>query len=95
MTAQELLEEFGLEIDDVRWYLASGLAQTLVGHREHVSELVRYIWSGRLEDELYHMEERFLADIEAKLRNRRMDEPHARELMQDIRAARRARPSGK
>ena len=91
MTIEELLDEYGLEISDVRWYLALTMAQSLLEHRDNARELIHNIWSGRLEAELYQMEERFMADIQTKLDQRRMDEHQLRELLQEIRAARSSR----
>ena len=53
---RELLQEYDLEIDDVRWYLASTQADRILSYRESKRELIRLIWSGSLEGELYDMQ---------------------------------------
>ena len=60
---RELMHEYDLEIDDVRWYLAAMQAERLLSYRENKRELIRLIWSGSLEGELYDMEERFLGEL--------------------------------
>jgi hypothetical protein len=95
MTLAGLLKERGLEVDDVRWYLSVLLAQRLLQHRESPSELVRLVWSGRLEAELYHMEERFLEELERKVSSGVADEHRVREIMSEIETQKRSRHSGR
>jgi hypothetical protein len=91
VSVEELLEEYALEATDVRWYLALTEAQSLMEYRDNVRDLVHHIWSGRLEEDLYQMEDRFLAGLQEKADQRRMDEHELREVMQEIRAARSGR----
>jgi hypothetical protein len=91
MKVSEMLAERGLEIDDVRWYLASTLAGRLLEHRSRRTELVRLIWSGKLEAELYRAEERFLEELQRKADAGAADEPALREIIGEITAERRKR----
>ena len=52
-----MLEEYNLELDDVRWYCAALLAERLLSYKDNKKDLIRFIWSGELEGELYNMEE--------------------------------------
>jgi len=86
-----LMQEFDLEIDDIRWYLAAIQADRLLSYRENKRELVRLIWSGSLEGELYDMEERFLAELQNRLDRGSRDEVQVRSLLREIVASREKR----
>ena len=91
MKIQEVLADHGLEIDDVRWYLATQMAARLLGYKSHTAELARLIWSGKLEAELYHAEERFLAELDHKLAASVADEQTVREVAREIEREKRKR----
>lgn len=84
MKVKALLEEYDLELTDVRWYLSAQLADRLLGYKDHRDDLIRYIWSGELESELYNMEERFIADLQDEIDRNLRDEAHLRALMTEI-----------
>lgn len=79
MSVRRLLEEYDLSIDDVRWYLASRIAESLVSQLETPDEITRRIWSGVLEAELYDLEERFLTGLQDEIDRNLTDEAHVRE----------------
>ena len=80
------MEEYDLTLDDVRWYLASRLAASLLGQgKEEPDQLTRRIWSGALEGELYAMEERFLASLQEELDRRLTDEAAVRDQLERVR----------
>jgi hypothetical protein len=81
---QDLLAEYELEIDDVRWYLSAVTAERILALKDHRHELIRYIWSGSLGDDLYDQEERFLAGMQNNLDSGIADEVAARETMKEI-----------
>jgi len=87
----ELLRELDLEIDDVRWYLALSQADRLLQYKQQRRELARLIWSGKLEAELYEMEERLLQELQAKLDRGTRDEAQVRALLREVRAESAAR----
>ena len=84
MEIRRLLDEYNLEVDDVRWYLSHQNAARLLEYRDKQKELCRLIWSGRLEADLYRMEERFLAELQEKLDTRRADESEVRKILLEI-----------
>lgn len=90
MRIAELLRELDLEIDDVRWYLAQAQADRLLQYKQRRRELAHLIWSGKLEAELYEMEERFLHELQAKLDRGTRDEAQVRALLREV-VAERAR----
>jgi hypothetical protein len=84
MKVTEILAEHGLEIDDVRWYLAALLSTRLLAYRDEPAELTRLIWSGKLEADLYDAEERFLRELDRKLDSSRADEHTVTEIVREI-----------
>lgn len=84
MTVYELLDEQGLGIDDVRWYLAALQADRLLSYKDHPHALAHLLWSGELESDLYEMEERFLAEQQEKLERGRTDEAQVHQTIREI-----------
>ena len=91
MKVTDFLATQGLEIDDVRWYLAVLLTSRLLSHKTRPAELTRLIWSGKLEAELYNAEERFLEELQRKADSGRMDEHGLREVAREIAVEKRRR----
>lgn len=91
MNSKQLLEEFDLELDDVRWYLSIQQAEDILSHYQQPLSLIRKIWDKQLEADLYDMEERFLADIDRALTQGTVDEIKIRQRFKEIRAAKRRR----
>jgi hypothetical protein len=85
------MQEYDLEIDDIRWYLSSLQAERLLSYREKKRELTRLIWSGSLEGDLYDMEERFLAELQNRLDRGSRDEIQVREILREVAASRENR----
>jgi predicted transcriptional regulator len=88
---RELMQEYDLEIDDLRWHLSTLQAERLLSYREKKRELIRLIWSGSLEGELYDMEERFLAELQNRLDKGSRDEIQVREILKEVVASREMR----
>jgi len=84
VTVQELLEEYGFEIDDIRWYLAVLTADRMFTYRDRPEELARLVWSGALEKDLYNMEERFLEQLQSDLDRNQTDEAHVRQILAEV-----------
>ncbi len=93
MRIRDLLDEYQLSMDDVRWYLSKVMTDRLLSYREQPHELTRMIWSGVLGDELYDMEERFLKEHQERLDRDHADAASLRELFSEIDTARRERRS--
>lgn len=79
MSVERLREEYDLTLDDLRWYLSNSIADSLLSQREQPEQIVRRIWSGKLEDELYDMEERFLRSLQDELDRGLTDEGSVRD----------------
>jgi hypothetical protein len=91
MKVSEVLAEHGLEIDDIRWYLAAHLAGSLLEYQSRPVELTRLIWSGKLEAELYNAEERYLDELQRKVDAGMVDEHALREIVREVSSAKRRR----
>ena len=91
MQVKDILNEYRIELDDIRWYLSDKTAIELLAYRERQTELVKFIWSKALEDSLYNMEERFLADLEEQFEKRQIDEVFLRNLCLECLSLRRKR----
>jgi FMN phosphatase YigB (HAD superfamily) len=91
MTVSEMMEEFQLEIDDIRWYLSTGMAERLLTYRDNPEELEKLIWSGKLGDDLYHMEEQYLSNLEDEHSRGLLDEVQIRNFFHEALAAKRKR----
>lgn len=85
MSIQRIQNEFDLSLDDIRWYLAKRLTESLLSQRDSPEEITRRIWSGSLESELYDMEERFLRDLQDELDRELIDEQTVREHFEQAR----------
>ena len=81
---ESILEELELDIDDIKWFLATQMATSLLSYQEEPALLARHIWSGKLEAELYRMEERFLEELESKLESGQADREEVMEQMQEV-----------
>ena len=91
MNVKNLLEEYSLEIDDVRWYLSRILTERLLSMHNKPDDMARFIWSGQLSDELYDMEERFLKSLQDQTDENTLDESHLRDVLSEMETARRGR----
>ncbi len=85
MSVSALLKEYDLSLDDIRWYLSTRLAESLLSQREEPEEITRRIWSGALESELYDLEERFLRDLQDEMDRGLIDQQHVREHLERAR----------
>ena len=88
---QALMNEYALEIDDVRWMLSIQLSFDIEAMQGQNRQLIEEIWSGTLEGRLYRMEERFLEEQEALWNSGQIVEGKLRDFMAEARAAKRRR----
>lgn len=79
MTVRELRDEFDLSVDDIRWYLCNRITQSVLLDRDEPELIAERIWSGKLEAELYNLEERFLEQLQDELERNLTDERTVRE----------------
>ncbi|RKX81070.1 MAG: hypothetical protein DRP58_12335 [Spirochaetes bacterium] len=75
-----LLKEYSLDIDDIRWLISSRITKQLLNKKEKPIEITKIIWSGKLEADLYNMEEKYMEDLEFQLERGLIDEAWIREL---------------
>ena len=91
MTIAQIIDEYDIEVDDVRWYLATGEAERVLSYNETPEDLAALIQSGRLEADWYRMEERYLEELQEKLDSAIIDESEVRKICAAIETARRKR----
>lgn len=92
MTLASLLEEYDLSLDDIRWYLASLITNSILENRDRPEEITRRIWSGALEAELYNMEEAYLKHTQEDLSRGLTDEQFVRDQFEQARLLKMRRP---
>ncbi len=74
-----LMKEYNIELTDIRWLIAHRITVSLLSSNDNSEEISTRIWSGKLESELYNMEEKFLDDIISQLKMGLIDEAWIRE----------------
>lgn len=81
MNIHELLDEYNLEPDDIRWSMCLQLTESIVTRLEAEGPLgvTRELWSGNIGDELYDIEERWVRDRGDRLNRTVLDEGHLRD----------------
>lgn len=84
MDIYDLLNEYEITTNDLRWYLAKKLAFSLLEYRNNLMGLTKYIESGELEVELYNMEEKYLEETQDLINRGKIDEVNIREVLNEI-----------
>lgn len=88
MIIDELMEEYGLDLNDVRWYLCSQIANNIVNMAKIVDDITAYLWSGKIESELYNIEELYLENLKKDLKDDVKTETEIRDIFAQIFAVR-------
>jgi hypothetical protein len=91
LSLKELLKEYDLEVDDIRWYKSCITSQELLSYSEKTDELIQLIWSGRLSDSLHNMEESYLEELQDQMNRDILDEAGIREILADTYALKNKR----
>lgn len=84
MSFEDIIAEYGLEIDDFRWYLAEDMCKNLLALKDDPLELTRRIWKGSLADQLHDMEESYLRSLKADYESEYTDEQRLREICREV-----------
>jgi len=87
-----LLKEYSLEIDDIRWFISYQKTNSILSNSDNPNDLTKIIWSGKLEADLYNMEEKYLDDITSQLDRGLIDEAWIREQFSEASEIRCRRP---
>lgn len=94
MNVKDLMKEYNLEIDDIRWYLSMIEAEKIMNFPSDGKELIRYIWSGELENNLYNMEEKYLELLQEQMDRNITDESDIRDSFKEAEMASLKRKKG-
>jgi len=89
---KDLMKEYSLEIDDIRWFVSYHQTISILSDKETPIEITKKIWSGKLEAELYNLDERYLEDISSQLERNLVDEIWVREQFAEASELRCQRP---
>ena len=89
------MKEYNLEIDDIRWYLSILEAEKLEILIKNKEQIVRYIWSGELADNLYNMEELYINSLQDHLERNITDESNIRDFFAEAELASNKRKENK
>lgn len=84
MKVRNVLKEYDIEVDDIRWYLSIQEAERLLTYADEPRELARLIQSGKIEADWYRMEERFSEELQERLERRECDETEVRKICAEI-----------
>lgn len=88
---KQLMKEYSLEIDDIRWYKSWVMMRELLSFDENEEDLLKMIWSGKLAENLHDMEEKFIEEMQDQIDRDLMDETDVREILADAYALKNKR----
>jgi hypothetical protein len=88
MITNDLMEEYGLDLSDVRWFLCSRISYKIGEMQKAPRDITAYLWSGTLEGELYNIEERFLESLQEEFDRSIKSEAELRDIFSQIHAKR-------
>lgn len=93
MTLDELLREYDLSDDDIRWSLSLRMAESmaLLLEQEGLEAVARRFWSGETADALYDLVERWIRGRGDQLERGILDEGHLRDELSGMTADRISR----
>ena len=89
---KDLMREYSLEIDDIRWFVSSQQTTSILSYSESPLDITTRIWSGKLEADLYNLEEKYLENISSQLERGLIDEAWIREQFAEASELRCRRP---
>lgn len=84
MNIEELMKEYTLETNDIRWYLSNRLSFKMLEFSNDQEALTKFIESGSLEVELYNMEENYLLELQDLEDRGKLDEVNIREIFSEV-----------
>lgn len=84
MIISDLMKEYSIEINDIRWFLANNLTLTILELAKEQNKLSIYIESGKLEVDLYNMEDNYLEELQDLSDRNKIDDVNVREIFNSI-----------
>lgn len=80
MTVEQLMDEYGLSMNDIRWYLCSQITFGILELTKTPDDITSYLWSGKLEADLYNIEEKFIAALKEEMEKEIKTEAEIRDI---------------
>ncbi len=88
MTVEQLMDEYGLSMNDIRWYLCSQITFGILELTKTPDEITAYLWSGKLEADLYNIEEKYIAALQEEMQKEIKTETEIRDIFSSVVARR-------
>jgi len=88
MTVEQLMDEYGLSMNDIRWYLCSQITYGILELTKAPDEITAYLWSGKLEADLYNAEEKYIDNLQDELDKEIKTEAEIRDIFSSVVARR-------
>ncbi len=82
ITVRVLLDEYDLDISDIRWLLSTQEVERVLGYKNNPTELIQQYFNGDISSKLYNWDERYLEELQNDLERNMVDETHIREMFQ-------------
>ncbi len=82
ITVTELLDEYDIDISDIRWLLSTQEVERVFTYKERPEELIQQYFSGEISSNLYNWDERYLEELQRDLERELTEEAHIREVFQ-------------
>ncbi|MGL1891940.1 MAG: hypothetical protein OCD02_09955 [Spirochaetaceae bacterium] len=84
MNIKQLMEEYSIESNDVRWYLCNNLAFSLLDYQNDQDGLTKHLESGQLEVDMYNLEDKYIDDLQDLTDRNKIDDVNIRETFNKI-----------
>ncbi len=94
ITVQSLMEEYDLEIADIRWLLATEEVERVLTYKNNPKALAEQYFQGEISSKLYNWDDRFIEELQQDLSRNLTEESHIREVFQKALCLKRERVYG-
>ncbi len=83
MTVRMLLDEYDLDITDIRWYLSAKEVERVLTYKDKPEELIQQYFTGEISAKLYNWDETYLDELQSGMDRNLIDETLVRESFQE------------
>ncbi len=82
ITVRELLQEYDLDIADIRWILSVQEVERVFTYKNHREDLIQQYFTGEISSMLYNWDERYIEELQQDMERGLTDETRVREVFQ-------------